>query len=211
MVMMMMKRKKNLFNNDQVHSFCIVLFVKLIVSLISANRSVSKQSSVSADELDEDDEEDDVAKSDVPSKKKKKRSHTPFVVKILKFNAPEWHWILIGAISSLIYGAVQPLFALFFAEIYSLFAEPDLNKQQHLTSVYAAVIFLIGLAGGVAQFLTSIGFAKSGEALTMRMRKLTFSAMLRQEMGYFDHESNSTGALITRLSSDAAALKVIIS
>ncbi len=209
--MLMMKRKKKLFNNDQVHSFCIMFCMKLIVSLISANRSVSKQSSVSAVELDEDDDEDDVATSDVPSKKKKKRSHTPFVFKILKFNAPEWHWILMGAICSLVYGAIQPLFALFFSQIYSLFAEPDLNKQKHLTSVYAAVIFLIGLAGGVAQFLTTVGFAKSGEALTMRMRILTFSAMLRQEMGYFDYESNSTGALITRLSSDAAALKVIIS
>jgi hypothetical protein len=40
------------------------------------------------------------------------------------------------------------------------------------------------------------------------MRKLTFSAMVRQEMSYFDYEMNSVGALVTRLSSDAAALKV---
>jgi hypothetical protein len=32
--------------------------------------------------------------------------------------------------------------------------------------------------------------------------------MLRQEMSYFDYEANSVGALVTRLSSDAAALKV---
>jgi len=32
--------------------------------------------------------------------------------------------------------------------------------------------------------------------------------MLRQEMGYFDSETNSVGALVTRLSSDASALKV---
>ena len=39
------------------------------------------------------------------------------------------------------------------------------------------------------------------------MRKLTFSAMLRQEIGYFDRKTNSVGSLITRLSSDAAALE----
>lgn len=122
-------------------------------------------------------------------------------------NSPEWRWIVLGAISSLIYGAIQPLFALFFAKIYGLFAEPDLNEQKRLTSLYAGMIFLIGFGGGVTQFLSSVGFAKSGEELTIRMRKLTFSAMLRQEMAYFDYENNSVGALVTRLSSDAAAIK----
>jgi ABC-type multidrug transport system fused ATPase/permease subunit len=185
--------------------------VKLTILLIVANRSFSKQSSASGDDFDENDDDDEETTSDDPSKKTKKHSHTPFAFKILKLNAPEWPWILLGSICSLVYGASQPLFALFFAQIYSLFAEPDLEKQKHLTSVYAGAIFLVGLASGVTQFLSSAGFGKSGEELTMRMRQLTFSAMLRQEIGYFDHESNSVGALVTRLSSDASALKVKIS
>jgi ATP-binding cassette subfamily B (MDR/TAP) protein 1 len=75
-------------------------------------------------------------------------------------------------------------------------------------SLYSGIIFIIGFTGGVSQFLSTVGFSKSGEELTMRMRKMTFSAMLRQEMSYFDYEANSVGALVTRLSSDAAALKV---
>jgi ABC-type multidrug transport system fused ATPase/permease subunit len=141
---------------------------------------------------------------------KKKFFRKPFLLKILKFNAPEWRWILLGAICSLINGATQPIFSLLFTVIYGLFAEPDLEKQKHLTSVYAGIIFIIGFVGSITQFLSSVGFAESGEALTMRMRKLTFSAMLRQEIAYFDHEMNSVGALVTRLSSDASSLKVII-
>lgn len=110
--------------------------------------------------------------------------------------------------SSVIYGAVQPVLALIFSQIYSLFAEPDLEKQERLTSMYAGIIFAIGFVSGVAQLLSGYAFAKSGEELTTRMRKLTFSAMIRQELGYFDHEANSVGALVTRLSSDAASLKV---
>lgn len=174
---------------------------------ILGNRTFSKESSVTSEDLNEDD--DDVqTSSDDPSKKKKKRFHTPFVFKVLKFNGPEWHWILMGAICSLIYGATQPIFALFFSYVYGLFANPDLEEQKHLASVYSGVIFVIGFAGAVTLFLSTVGFAKSGEELTMRMRKLTFSAMLRQEMGYFDYETNSVGALVTRLSSDASALKV---
>ncbi|CAF4868056.1 unnamed protein product, partial [Rotaria sp. Silwood1] len=166
----------------------------------------SKQSIASNDDFDENDKEDDKTASDA-QKKKKKRSRTPFVFQIFKLNAPEWPWILMGAVFSLIFGAIQPIFALFFAQIYGLFGEPDLKKQEHLTSIYAGLMFLIGFVGGVAQFLSNLGFAKSGEELTLRMRKLTFSAIIRQEIGYFDYETNSVGALVTRLSSDAAALK----
>ncbi|CAF0756890.1 unnamed protein product [Adineta steineri] len=176
----------------------------------STNRSMSKQSSISAGDADDyidDDDEDDDPTSDKTSKKKKKFCHVPFIFKMLRLNAPEWHWILLGAICSAFFGAMQPLFALFFSQVYGLFANPDLNEQKHLASVYAGVIFVIGFVGGLSQFFSSVGFAKSGEELTMRMRVLTFSAMLRQEMGYFDYEQNSVGALVTRLSSDAAALK----
>jgi len=178
--------------------------------LILANRSFSKQSSTSSGDLDEndDDDDDDETTAQDPTKKKKKGFHIPFIVKILKLNGPEWLWIVLGAINSVIYGAIQPLFALFYSEIYGLFAEPNLEKEQHLVSLYAGIVFLIGFASGVSQFLSSVGFAISGAELTMRMRKLTFSAMLRQEMSYFDYEVNSVGALVTRLSSDAAALKV---
>lgn len=50
-------------------------------------------------------------------------------------------------------------------------------------------------------------YATAGEHLTQRMRKLTFEAMLRQEMGWFDDPANSTGALCSRLSGDAGALQ----
>lgn len=144
-------------------------------------------------------------------KNRKKRFHTPMPLKILRLNAPEWPWIVLGVISSLIYGAIQPVFALFLAQIYGLTADPSPEKQERLTRLYVIGVFLIGLASGGTQFFSALGFAKSGEELTMRMRKLTFSAMLRQEMSYFDDEMNSVSALVTHLSSDASALKVIIS
>ena len=50
-------------------------------------------------------------------------------------------------------------------------------------------------------------FTVAGEHLTLRMRKMAFEAMLRQEMGWFDHPSNNTGALCSRLSADAAAIQ----
>ena len=50
-------------------------------------------------------------------------------------------------------------------------------------------------------------FAIAGEYLTQRMRKLAFSAMLRQEMGWYDQPENSVGALLSRLSADTGAVQ----
>jgi ABC-type multidrug transport system fused ATPase/permease subunit len=50
-------------------------------------------------------------------------------------------------------------------------------------------------------------FTISGENLTSRLRELAFKAMLRQEIGWFDEERNSSGALVTRLADDAAKVQ----
>jgi ATP-binding cassette subfamily B (MDR/TAP) protein 1 len=44
----------------------------------------------------------------------------------------------------------------------------------------------------------------TGEALTARLRRMTFDAMLSQEQGWYDDPSNNVGALCSRLSGDCA-------
>ena len=141
--------------------------------------------------------------------KEKKGFHYPLSLKILKLNSPEWFWIVVGGISSIVFSAVPPIFSLFLSEILASFAESNVQKQKHLTNMYALAMFFVGLLAGITQFFILYGFAKSGEALTMRMRELTFSAILRQEISFFDSETNSIGILLTRLSADTSALKVI--
>jgi hypothetical protein len=47
-------------------------------------------------------------------------------------------------------------------------------------------------------------FAISGEALTQRLRAKIFRTLLQQEVAYFDQPDNSTGALCTRLATEAS-------
>ena len=50
-------------------------------------------------------------------------------------------------------------------------------------------------------------FKVAAERLTLRLRSESFHAMLMQEIGWFDDQRNSTGALVTRLSNDAAQVE----
>lgn len=131
-----------------------------------------------------------------------------FLLSLLRLNSPECYFIIMGSIASLLLGMTTPGFALFLAEIYKLFTEPDLIKQARLTRLFSIGIFLSGLVGGICIFVASWAFAKSGEELVMRIRRRIFASLLRQEISYFDQESNSVGVLMVRLSSDASALKV---
>jgi ABC-type multidrug transport system fused ATPase/permease subunit len=53
----------------------------------------------------------------------------------------------------------------------------------------------------------SVCFGHSGERLTFRLRLKTFRAFMRQDMSYFDDPKHSTGALTTRLATDASQVK----
>lgn len=50
-------------------------------------------------------------------------------------------------------------------------------------------------------------FGLSGEYLTRRLQSKAFEAMLKQEIGWFDEPKNSTGALTTRLATDASSVQ----
>ena len=54
-----------------------------------------------------------------------------------------------------------------------------------------------------------ICFDVAGERLTARLRSRSFKTMLRQEIGWYDEERNSTGALTTRLANDAGQVKEV--
>ncbi|CAF0902236.1 unnamed protein product [Adineta steineri] len=131
----------------------------------------------------------------------------PIIFQVMRLNAPEWFYLVIGGIASLGYGAVTPAFSLIFSSIFGALAETDEQKQTDEIRMYTYILFLIGVAGGIFQFLSSVTLAKAGEELTMRMRIMSFRSMLRQEIGWFDVDENNLGALVTRLSSDAASLK----
>ena len=55
--------------------------------------------------------------------------------------------------------------------------------------------------------LQNFTLAVAGERLTKRLRYLSFKAMLRQDISWFDQKANSTGALAARLASDASEVK----
>ena len=115
-----------------------------------------------------------------------------------------------GGLASIIMGASMPVYAYIFASVLgALSKDSDVARQE--SALYSIAFLVVGVVVGLAMFFQVAMFTVAGEHLTLRMRKMAFAAMLKQEMGWFDHPNNNTGALCSRLSADAAAIQGNIS
>ncbi|GLH02038.1 Multidrug resistance protein homolog 49 [Gryllus bimaculatus] len=130
---------------------------------------------------------------------------------VLKMNSPEWIFITIGTLSSIIMGCAMPVFAILFGDIMQVLAEAkaggDSDQVRKDSNVYCLYFVIAGIAVGISTFLQIYSYSIAGEKLTMRLRGLAFEAMMRQEIAWFDNKANSTGALCSRLSGEAAAVQ----
>ncbi|XP_041936250.1 bile salt export pump [Alosa sapidissima] len=145
-------------------------------------------------------------KSAIPEEEEEVVEPAP-VSRILKYNAPEWPYMLFGSIGAAINGGVNPVYSLLFSQILATFTMPDATEQRNAINGICLFFVLVGLTSFFTQMLQGYAFSKSGELLTRRLRRLGFQAMLGQEIGWFDDHKNSPGALTTRLATDASQVQ----
>ncbi|ELU17748.1 hypothetical protein CAPTEDRAFT_209638 [Capitella teleta] len=131
----------------------------------------------------------------------------PELRRIMRMNAPEWKIIVVGCFAALVAGGIQPASAVLYTQILSIFEELDPQKMRDEGTKLALMYLGIGAVSALASVTLQISFSQSGTRLTMRLRKLAFDSIIRQDMSFFDDLSNSTGALGTRLASDAALVQ----
>lgn len=128
----------------------------------------------------------------------------------LKLNKNEFGFIVLGIFGAALAGVIWPLAAISLTELIEILAmggvqkegiDSDAVRYWALSFVVLAVMALVG--NGLQFSLMGI----SGEKLIRKVRALAFRTLLKQEIGYFDMEENSVGALTGRLSEDAGTMK----
>ncbi|XP_018767050.1 bile salt export pump isoform X4 [Serinus canaria] len=149
---------------------------------------------------------DDDGKAQKESVVEEDAKPVPFT-RILKYNASEWPYLVLGSLAAAANGAVNPLYALLFSQILGTFSILDEENQKNQINGVCVLFVLVGVVSFFTQLLQGYTFAKSGELLTRRLRKIGFQAMLGQDIGWFDDRKNSPGALTTRLATDASQVQ----
>ncbi|KAK9165116.1 hypothetical protein Scep_000307 [Stephania cephalantha] len=131
----------------------------------------------------------------------------PSFWKLVKLNTPEWPFALLGSLGAVLTGIQASIFALGVARILELFYLYDDSKTKH-ESLRIILSFIIMAVFTVPLYLMQHFFCTiMGERLVSRVRLYMFSAMLRNEISWFDMDTNSTGSLISTLAADATLVR----
>lgn len=126
----------------------------------------------------------------------------PKYFRMIRENQPECGFIVLGIMSSCVAGCTMPAFAIFFGEMIKVFIELGNNGL-----LWSMMFLALGGINFLVYFVQASSFGISGERLTQRLRLGTFNAYMRQDIAFFDDKFHSTGALTTRLATDASLVK----
>ncbi|CAL5396950.1 unnamed protein product [Camellia sinensis] len=134
----------------------------------------------------------------------------PSFSRLLSMNSPEWKQGLIGSLSAIIFGAVQPVYALTIGGMISAFFSPSHEEIRSRIRTYCLIFSSLSLISIVVNLLQHYNFAYMGEQLTKRIRLKMLEKILTFEASWFDEEKNSSGALCARLSNEASMVKSLV-
>ncbi|TYZ66988.1 hypothetical protein PybrP1_007699, partial [[Pythium] brassicae (nom. inval.)] len=135
------------------------------------------------------------------------------LLRIWKMSAPEWKFLVLGGVGAILNASVFPVWGILLTKVTVLFFKTGVSKSDMLWDArYWSFGFIgLGVAFGLSIIMQNYGFAVASQKLVSRVRLATFSAMIRQEVGWFDLDENSSGALVSRLATDSAILQAMTS
>ncbi|XP_039146012.1 ABC transporter B family member 19 [Dioscorea cayenensis subsp. rotundata] len=133
-----------------------------------------------------------------------------YFIRLLKLNAPEWPYAILGAIGSVLSGFIGPTFAIVMSNMIEVFYYRDTNLMESKIKEFVFIYIGAGLYAVVAYLVQHYFFSIMGENLTTRVRRMMLAAILKNEVGWYDEEENNSTLVAARLATDAADVKSAI-
>lgn len=118
----------------------------------------------------------------------------------------DWSVYIRAAMASICNGLVYPAFGIVFGKAMDAFSLEDRHALRHEGDRNALWMFIISIISGFAVVMENFYFSRAAAGLTQRLRSLSFRAMLRQDIGWFDEDKHSSGRLVSVLSDNPAKI-----
>ncbi|WWC65424.1 uncharacterized protein I303_108042 [Kwoniella dejecticola CBS 10117] len=124
-------------------------------------------------------------------------------IRLLKLNGAQKKLYFFASIGAICSGLVYPSLAILFG--YAL-ADFQIQGFPGWESAIKAALnrkalfyFVTAILAFIATYVQIVGFSSTGWDLNAKLRKESFKAVLRHDIGWFDEDSNSTGAVTSNL------------
>ncbi|KAB1211633.1 ABC transporter B family member 15 [Morella rubra] len=139
-----------------------------------------------------------------------KKFPAPSFRRLLALNLPEWKQACLGSLGALLFGAIQPIYAFSMGSTISVFFLKNHDEMKDKIRIYSLCFLGLGVFSLLINIIQHYNFAYMGEYLTKRIREKMFSKILTFEVGWFDQDENSTGAICSRLAQDANVVRSLV-
>nr|XP_017256722.1 PREDICTED: ABC transporter B family member 13-like [Daucus carota subsp. sativus] len=114
----------------------------------------------------------------------------------------------IGSFAAAFSGISKPIFGFFIITIGVAYYKPDSKEK---VGKYSLIFSSIGLLSLISHTLQHYFFGIIGEKAMRNLRQALYSAVLRNELAWFDSPKNNVGSLTSRIISETSTVKTIIS
>ncbi|KAF5205821.1 Abc transporter b family member [Thalictrum thalictroides] len=123
--------------------------------------------------------------------------------RLVKMNSPEWVYALVGSIGSIVCGSISALFAYVLSAVLSVYYNPNHTYMRKEIGKYCYILVGVSSAALLFNILQHFFWDIVGENLTKRVREMMLTAVLTNEMAWFDDEENESAKIAARLALDA--------
>lgn len=108
---------------------------------------------------------------------RRKPAPNGYFFRLLKLNAPEWPYSIMGAVGSVLSGFIGPTFAIVMSNMIEVFYYRNPASMERKTKEYVFIYIGAGLYAVMAYLIQHYFFSIMGENLTTRVRRMMLAGI----------------------------------
>ncbi|KAI0164212.1 P-loop containing nucleoside triphosphate hydrolase protein [Hypoxylon sp. FL1284] len=171
---------------------------------------MDRQNSTSSDP---EHREDESHPSSRPPRRDSRRGQQPSLRHLFIFTTRQHYgWLATGVVMSLFLGALRTSLSILIGKIFAVVADfgsgrlsgPDALAQ---VSFWCIVLVTAGGAGWFVHFSFTVAWSIFSELQVRRVREVTFRALLKKNMAWFDHQENGVASLLVTMQTQSRDLQ----
>lgn len=125
---------------------------------------------------------------------------------IWSMGMPELYITLGGFVSAAFAGCVYPVLGIMFGNVVFALTPTSQGSGSLTVNFWAGMLFMLGILALVFYLVQGVTFAITAARLIRRSRSRAFAAVLRQDISFFDRNEETSGALISFVTTDIQAI-----
>jgi len=136
--------------------------------------------------------------------------------RVFAMNSPKIA-VFIAIFCSAVNGSLQPFFGLVFSKLLAAMSIPKIYVEGVLlrdfetymfeeTDIYVYILLGCAVISFVIQYLKLVLFGRVSENVTLKIRKVLYTSIIRKNIGFFDNRENSAGVLTAAMAQDTSVI-----